>query len=68
MSLLSTLWNNSKVKKAVGLLLILIGLSALLTPFTPGSWLVFIGFKFAGIHVLFWDKIKLWFDKHDSKK
>lgn len=46
------------IKKAVGFLLLLIGLTALLTPFTPGSWLIFIGLEFLGIRILFLDKIK----------
>jgi len=56
------------VKKIIGILLIIIGLLALVTPFTPGSWLIFIGLEFFGFRVLFWDKIKAWFSskqKHD---
>lgn len=49
------------IKKVVGIFLIIIGLAALFTPFTPGSWLVFVGLEFIGIRVLFWDKIKAWF-------
>ena len=45
-------------KKIIGIFLIIIGLLALVTPFTPGSWLVFIGLNFLGIRMLFWDKIK----------
>ena len=56
------------IKKTIGILLIIIGLLALVTPFTPGSWLIFIGLEFFGFRVLFWDKIKAWFSskqKHD---
>ena len=49
------------VKKTIGILLIVIGLLALVTPLTPGSWLVFIGLEFFGFRMLFWDKIKSWF-------
>ena len=49
------------VKKTIGILFIIIGLLALVTPFTPGSWLVFVGLEFLGIRILFWDKIKSWF-------
>lgn len=45
-------------KKVIGVLLIIIGVVALVTPFTPGSWLIFVGLEFMGIRVLFWDKIK----------
>ena len=51
------------LKKAIGILLILIGLFALLTPFTPGSWLVFIGLELLGLRMVFWDKIKTRFQK-----
>ena len=49
------------IKKITGILLIIIGLLALVTPFTPGSWLIFVGLEFIGIRILFWDKIKAWF-------
>lgn len=49
------------VKKIIGIFLIIIGLLALVTPFTPGSWLIFIGLEFIGIRILFWNKIKEWF-------
>ena len=37
------------VKKTIGLILIIIGLAALFTPFTPGSWLALIGLELLGI-------------------
>ncbi|MEK7630001.1 MAG: hypothetical protein AAB432_01280 [Patescibacteria group bacterium] len=49
------------IKKIIGVLLIIIGLLALVTPFTPGSWLIFVGSELIGIRILFWKKIKLWF-------
>ncbi len=36
-------------KKVIGVILIIIGLVALLTPFTPGSWLALIGMELLGI-------------------
>jgi len=56
------------VKKIIGILLIVIGLLALITPFTPGAWLIFVGLELFGFRILFWDKIKAWFSnkqKHD---
>ncbi len=53
--------HKTAFKKTIGLFLIIIGLAALLTPFTPGSWLIFVGLEFIGIRILFWDKIKSWF-------
>lgn len=45
-------------KKIAGVLLIIIGVIALITPLTPGSWLIFVGLSLLGIQVAFWDKIK----------
>jgi uncharacterized protein YqgC (DUF456 family) len=50
-------------KKVLGVTLIIVGLLALVTPFTPGSWLVFVGLEFLGIRLLAWDKIKRWWRK-----
>ncbi|MBP6860029.1 MAG: hypothetical protein KBC38_00500 [Candidatus Pacebacteria bacterium] len=36
-------------KKIVGVLCIIIGLLALITPLTPGSWLIFVGLTLLGI-------------------
>jgi protein-S-isoprenylcysteine O-methyltransferase Ste14 len=40
------------LKKAVGVILIALGLAALLTPFTPGSWLALIGLQLVGLGFL----------------
>ncbi|MHC4265153.1 MAG: hypothetical protein ACYSUK_04380 [Planctomycetota bacterium] len=37
------------LKKIIGVILILIGLFALVTPFTPGSWLALIGLEMLGL-------------------
>lgn len=50
-------------KKAIGIILIILGLAALVTPLTPGSWLIFIGLEMIGIRILFWEKIKAWWFK-----
>ncbi len=47
-----------KYKKILGILLILLGLAALLSPFTPGSWLVFVGLELLGVRLLAWDRLK----------
>jgi len=53
--------NKPKIKKTIGIILILIGLAALFTPLTPGSWLVFIGLELLGLRILFSDKLlKFW--------
>ncbi len=47
-------------KKIAGVLLIIIGVLALITPFTPGAWLAFIGFELIGVRLLAWDRVKNW--------
>ena len=37
------------VKKIIGIVLIIAGLLALFTPFTPGSWLALIGLELLGL-------------------
>ena len=52
--------NRPRIKKTVGVILILIGLAAFFTPFTPGSWLAIIGIELLGVRILFFDKLKFW--------
>ena len=52
--------DRQKVKKTIGVILILIGLIALVTPLTPGSWLAIIGLELLGIRILFLDKFRFW--------
>lgn len=52
--------NRPKIKKIVGVILILVGLAAFFTPLTPGSWLAIIGFELLGMRILFFDKLKFW--------
>lgn len=51
------------IRKTVGVLLVVVGLVALFTPLTPGSWLIFIGLEFIGFRLLLWNKISAWFSK-----
>jgi len=44
----------------VGIVLMVLGLAALLTPFTPGSWLALIGLEFLGLRVLLRDRLYMW--------
>ena len=41
-----------RLRVAVGILLIILGLAALFTPLTPGSWLALIGLELLGFGVL----------------
>jgi uncharacterized protein YqgC (DUF456 family) len=56
-------FKNTKYKKTVGIILILYGFVALITPITPGSWLLFVGLEFLGIRLLFLEKFKARFFK-----
>ncbi|MFH0804012.1 MAG: hypothetical protein V1896_00195 [Candidatus Zambryskibacteria bacterium] len=51
---------NPKVKKAIGVVLVVVGLIALFSPLTPGSWLAIIGLELLGVRILFLDKFKFW--------
>ena len=61
--------SKSLIKKILGFILIVLGLLALLTPLTPGSWLIFVGLELFGIHLAAWEKIKSsWVKYKDNKK
>lgn len=47
---------RTKIKKFFGIFLIILGIIALLTPFTPGSWLAFIGLELLGIRIFAQEK------------
>ena len=53
--------NRKLTKKIIGGILVLLGLLALLTPLTPGSWLIPIGLEMIGVPMVFWDRAKAWF-------
>jgi len=44
------------IKKVLGVILIIIGIFALLTPLTPGSWLALIGMELVGIRLAFFNR------------
>ena len=54
---------SPKTKKVVGVVLVFIGVVAILTPLTPGSGLIFVGFELLGFRFLLWDNIKKRFKK-----
>ncbi len=43
------------VRIVVGVFLLILGLAALFTPLTPGSWLALVGLEFLGLRVLLRD-------------
>ncbi len=50
---------NQKYKKIIGFIFVCVGVLALITPFTPGSWLIFVGLECIGIRFIFIEKIKV---------
>ena len=44
-------------KKALGIILIILGFLALITPFSPGSWLILVGLELLGLRFLLEDKM-----------
>jgi len=42
---------------ALGIVLMVLGVLALLTPFTPGSWLALIGLEILGLRLVFQRKL-----------
>jgi len=44
-------------KKALGIFLIILGFLALITPFSPGSWLILVGLELLGLRFLLEDKM-----------
>lgn len=57
---------RASVKKPLGVILLLAGFFALLTPLTPGSGLIFVGLELLGIRILFIERIKKWLRKYFS--
>ncbi len=57
--------NENIFKKILGIILVIFGLLALITPLTPGSWLAIIGLELLGVKVLFIREIKK-FLRYDS--
>lgn len=45
------------IKKTIGVILIIVGLAALFTPFTAGSWVALIGLELVGIRKFIFRKL-----------
>ena len=45
------------VRKVIGVLFIILGFLALITPFSPGSWLILVGCELVGLRFLLADKL-----------
>ena len=60
---------DPRLKLLIGILFIALGLLALVTPLTPGSWLVFVGLELIGFRLAIWHKIAAWWSgrKQDAE-
>jgi hypothetical protein len=48
------------LRYTVGVILVVVGLLALVTPLTPGAWLALIGLELLGLRILLRDKLLAW--------
>lgn len=58
----------SAAKKALGAALVVLGFLALLTPLTPGAWLMFIGMEILGVRLLSREKISSWWRRLRNRR
>lgn len=52
----------------IGVLLVIVGLLALVTPLTPGSWLAVVGLELLGLRFILGKKFDDWVSKEFPKK
>ena len=54
-------WRAHKnFRRAVGILLIVYGVIALVAPILPGGFLIFVGLEILGFKILLWERFKGW--------
>jgi hypothetical protein len=51
---------NKVTRTIVGVILIFLGFLELVTPFSPGSWLILIGLEFLGLRILLENRLWAW--------
>jgi UDP-N-acetylmuramate dehydrogenase len=49
---------TQRYKKITGVIFIVLGILALITPLTPGSWLIFVGLELIGIRLVFYKNLQ----------
>ena len=52
---------NPRLRALIGILFIALGLLALVTPLTPGSWLAIIGLELIGVRFIPWREVLRWY-------
>jgi len=50
-----------KIRKALGIFLVIVGIISILTPFTPLGILFFVGLEFLGMREALLERLKNWF-------
>jgi hypothetical protein len=55
-------------RKVVGVILILVGFFSLVTPATPGAWLILVGLELLGLRLLLHDKLIAWAKAHPGTR
>jgi hypothetical protein len=58
---------RTKWKTILGYFFIVVGFVALITPLTPGAWLIPVGLGLIGVRLAFWEKLKARFFKRYKK-
>lgn len=54
---------RTKSKRALGYLLVFLGILSILTPFTPFGILFLVGLELLGVRKTYYERAKAWFDK-----
>ena len=55
-------------RQVAGAILIVLGFLALVTPATPGSWLILVGLEFLGLRLLLNGKLIAWARAHPGTR
>lgn len=50
-------------KKTLGVILIIFGAIAFVTPFVPFGWLIFVGLQLLGFKILYWKRFVAWLER-----
>lgn len=56
-----------KIKKPLGVVLVILGLILHLIPFFPASWIIVLGLELIGIRILVQDKCKKFLESKKNK-
>lgn len=51
------------LRQIAGVILVILGFLALVTPLTPGAWLIVVGGQLLGIELLSHERLKLYYHK-----